>query len=305
MNTLDFGEIMERDCWWEDYDEFLRCPFCQEGVKTFDVLSKKQQDHVAEKFCAANHWAPEEDESPTDWMDLAIQYTGDESEIEEWYEQNLDDFRNEDVDGEEFNCDECGGEADGTMFEIMWNTAFSVDCDANDLEKRRTAWGLGFCLIDHNGSSYLLMGSCGQDNTWLIHYTRWLLQGKELDLDDSQSCLGNWSAHVFLHGEPKKEFLKYLVEHVVDIDSAVRRVSYGVEDAMRVLEYPTPYGKTLAGLPEKRFRVPIARVTKLSLEVLARSLHEAAEKAGMGAYVVGVPEAVEQQQKEGGNGKED
>lgn len=149
MKTLDFGKIMEKDCWFEDYD--LSCPFCNGTGETED----------------------EEEE-------------------------------------EDSSCEQCGGLG---LFEIMWNTAFEVGFgySLDSEEERKFAWDQGFCLIKHGGKYYLLMGMCGQDCTWLIHYTRWYLQSKWLSQEDIQDCLAS-GGHVFLGDEERKELCNYMKE---------------------------------------------------------------------------------------------
>lgn len=152
MDTLDFGEVMERDPeWFTHYD--LVCPYC--------------------------HDEPVEDEH-----------------------------------GEIGECEECN---EG-YFEVMWNTAFEVkvwddyldvECHTAKWNKAyKLAWDMGFCLIEHGQKRYLLMGMCGLDCTWIIHYTRWKLQGF-LDQEDCYSCLGS-GGYVFLNDQRRQELCEYI-----------------------------------------------------------------------------------------------
>ena len=255
MNTLDFGEIMEQDCWFENYD--LSCPYCHgdPDEPSFDALSKDEQREVlAVQVCAENEgfgaWLLEDDNAivdgygdkitaddlpsySTEEMIKAVEaYVDlfpkddylDEEEMAEWFDENRTEF--------DFRCEEC---SEG-MFEVMWNTAFGVCLpykpDFDYLNK--LAWDMGFCLIDHNGEHYLLMGSCGQDNTWRVHYTRWLVQNKWLEKEDRDRVIGNWGAHVFLNGDAKREFMDYLRSNVAFPDEAVRSVLRSHEELDRI-----------------------------------------------------------------------
>lgn len=179
MQTLDFAEIRERDeCWWDKYD--LTCPHCggdsdhrcptcdgEETVECLKCEGSGQIDGHDCKTCDGTGYWPCED-----------------------------------CDGSEAYCEHC---SDG-YFEVMWNTAFEVkvwdnylDVEYNSAkwqEAYKLAWDMGFCLIEHGRKRYLLMAMCGLDCTWLIHYTRWKLQGF-LDIEDCQQCIGS-GGYVFL-----------------------------------------------------------------------------------------------------------
>lgn len=159
MNTLDFGEIMERPDWFEDYD--IYCPYC-EGEGTV--------------------------ECPYCW-------------------------------GEDEACEECYG--DGTvecahctdgMFEIVWNVAFGVALSGSmgwD-EAYKFAWDMGFLLIEHGNfaEKYLVAGMAGLDFTWILHYTRWRIQGF-LEQEAYERLLTS-GGHVFLDLGRKLELIEYL-----------------------------------------------------------------------------------------------
>lgn len=192
MQTLDFAEIREHDeCWWESYD--LTCPYC-EGQGNYRCQ------------------------------------TCDEGFVEcprcEGVGQIIDDADCPDCDGTGYwACADCGGTgniycehcSDG-YFEVMWNTAFEVKVwdDYLDVERHtakweeayKLAWDMGFCLIEHGQKRYLLMGMCGLDCTWMIHYTRWKLQGF-LHEDDCQQCIGS-GGHVFLRDKERHELCAYI-----------------------------------------------------------------------------------------------
>ena len=165
MNTLDFGEIMQRDCWFEDYD--LSCPFCEgTGERT-----------VYRRGCV----------------------------------ESFEEFEGV-AEEEGVSCEECGGQGE---FEVLWNTAFEVDCSwcrVSDSETQQFAWEHGFCLVDHGGTPYLLMGMCGLDCTWKIHYVRWKLQGF-LSSEDVEGCMGS-GGYVFLSRSQRKELCAYLLERM-------------------------------------------------------------------------------------------
>lgn len=191
METLDFGEIMERnELWWEEYD--LICPYCNgdpdrkcqtcdEGlVKCPDCDGVGQiDDHKCPECDGTGYWA----------------------------------------------CNDCDGTAktyceccDEGYFAVMWNTAFEVQVwdDFLDVERNsakwqdsyKFAWDMGFCLIEHGRKRYLLMGMCGQDCTWIIHYTRWKLQGF-LDQEDCYQCIGS-GGYVFLPQGKRHELCEYM-----------------------------------------------------------------------------------------------
>jgi hypothetical protein len=260
VNRLDFSEIMDRDCWWEDYDKYLQCPFCDDGLRSWEGLRSEEQEEVAKAYC--EKYEVKKGRRKISRLDLAEEEVG-RLDVAEWYNDNRSNF--------EYTCDEC---TEG-RFEIMWNTAFGVECNADDQDKRRTAWDLGFCLIDHNGRSYLLMGSCGQDNTWRIHYTRWLLQGRYLNDEDCGDCLANWSAHVFLGRKEKKEFLVYLEDRVLDTGSVLQSMSYRGEDAAQVRSKYLTGSKEDREMPVKTFRIRVAKVVSDIREARGRTAAEA------------------------------
>lgn len=134
------------------------------------------------------------------------------------------------VGGDEYDyeesCDWCEHCTYG-MFEVIWNTAFGVEVldnwpgdgrssMAEWKESYKLAWDNNFCLIEHGSKQYLLMGMCGLDCTWLIHYTRWKLQGF-LDDQDCQDCLGS-GGHVFLGKDKRQELCKYLRSQMMTPD---------------------------------------------------------------------------------------
>ena len=188
MDTLDFGEIMEQNNdWFDDYD--LSCPFC-DGTGEVNYHS-----------CECNE-------------------CGHEWETERVAESNLDEIDITECPScqagaekimwctEQESCQQC---TDG-RFEIMWDTAYGVHISDVGIGDRTFAWEMGFCLIEHSNERYLLMGSCGQDNTWRIHYTRWQIQGY-LNDEDITDCLGS-GGYVFLGADKRKEMLDYFKEEL-------------------------------------------------------------------------------------------
>ncbi len=104
-------------------------------------------------------------------------------------------------------CEQCNGQ----MFEVMWNTAFGLTHLKIDLEKaKKIAWNYGFCLIEHDEDNFLLMGCCGQDMTWIVHFVRWQIQG-HLSQEDMESVL-NSGGHVFLRKGERDKLIKYIKE---------------------------------------------------------------------------------------------
>lgn len=192
MDTLNFGEIMEREeCWYEEYD--LTCPYCHgegerkcqacDGEETGECLACEGSGQIAGQQCSNCGGAGY--------------------------------LICDDCDGSGTTvCEEC---SDG-RFEVMWNTAFEVkvwddfrDVDRSSAEWKeayKLAWDLGFCLIEHGQQRYLLMGMCGQDCTWIIQYTRWKLQGF-LHEDDCQRCIGS-GGYVFLRDKERHELCAYI-----------------------------------------------------------------------------------------------
>lgn len=184
MNTLDFGEIMERADWFEDYD--IYCPHC-EGEGSFECPT-----------CRGEGGDPCE-----------------ECELGE-------------IDGEPcpvcggfgyIPCKECHGDGEvycehcvNGMFDILWNTAFSVSLSGSMgwAEARRFAWDRGFLLIEHGNfaEKYLVAGMAGLDFTWILHYTRWKIQGF-LEQEDYRDLLTS-GGHVFLSLDEKLELAEYL-----------------------------------------------------------------------------------------------
>ncbi len=203
MQTLDFGEIMEHECWYEEYE--LTCPYCRGEGKC------KCETCNGEGFveCAACESSGQIDDQECAKCDG------------EGY------WACEDCDGSgPVHCEHC---SEGT-FEVYWNMAFEVkvrhdwlDVDRDGdkwKEAHKLAWDMGFCLIEHGQLRYLLMGMCGQDCTWLIHYTRWKLQGF-LDLEDCYQCLGS-SGHVFLHEPKRQELCRYVKGHLTTPENYAR-----------------------------------------------------------------------------------
>lgn len=196
MQTLDFGEIMEKNPhWFAKYT--LSCPYCRgqgsyrcqtcggEGfVECLDCESSGQVDgQDCPKCGGVGYWDCEDCDDPG-----------------------------------VIPCEHC---TEG-YFEVMWNTAFEVkvwddylDVDHGDSkwnEAYKFAWDMGFCLIEHGRKRYLLMGMCGLDCTWIIHYTRWKLQGF-LDDDDCYQCLGS-GGYVFLSDERRRELCEYIKDRL-------------------------------------------------------------------------------------------
>ena len=188
MDRLDFGEIMEQnDCWFEEYD--LSCPFC-DGTGEVNL-------HSCECALCGHEWVTERvAESKLDDIDVT-ECPGCHAGIENimWFTERED-------------CQQCNG----GQFEILWNTAYGVDVEPVNDDDRLLAWEMGFCLIERGNYHYLLMGSCGQDNTWRIHYTRWQIQGY-LNDEDITDCLGS-GGYVFLGADKRKEMLDYFKEEL-------------------------------------------------------------------------------------------
>ena len=188
MKTLDFGAIMrEEPDWWANYD--LTCPFCD-------------GKHYIETEC----WT-------VDCNDCKEQSSvpGDEFEPEtcpKCGSQDVHTFLDSITD----ECEECDGE--GEPFEVLWNTAFGVALNSITDEDRKLAWTSGFCLIEHDDAYYLLMGSCGQDNTWRVHWLCWRLQGRYLSPEDIDACLDS-GGYVFLEAEHRKELMQYFRDAIL------------------------------------------------------------------------------------------
>jgi len=228
MNTIDWNHVMEsNESWFEDVDD--SCPFCQEGYTNFEDLTEEQQRAVAVAFVKEVYYTELEEE----WNehhkgnDTAEDYDAfvadDERTAEvdafvwEWYDNygtddtEIVDWYDDDRETHEHECDECGG---NDRFEVMWNTGFEVDLpySCSFEEKRKLAWEHGWLLVEYpaqSGDHWLLAGGCGYDFSWKLHHARWKLQGW-LEPEDRERILSNWSGHVFLHGEKKREFLAYL-----------------------------------------------------------------------------------------------
>lgn len=192
MDTLDFGEIMEREaCWYEQYD--LTCPHC-DGQGEFKCQTCSGEGMIECSECEASGQIDDQDCIKCDGVGY---------------------WTCEDCDGTgAIFCGRC----DNGYFEVMWNTAFGVKVwdDWLDVERDsakwqeayKLAWDMGFCLIEHGQKQYLLMGICGLDCTWIIHYTRWKLQGF-LDIEDCQQCLGS-GGYVFLADGRRLELCEYI-----------------------------------------------------------------------------------------------
>lgn len=202
MNTLDFGHIMETDeCWFEEYD--LTCPYChgQSEVNVYKCTCE-----------CGKSWEVKSYEEPMDDVCECGSYSIDYENIET------------------VTCEEC---TNGS-FEVMWNTAFEVHVDSDSFkEDHLKAWDNGFCLIPHNADHYLLMGACGLDMTWCIHYTRWIIQGF-LDDEDFDSLLSS-GGHVFLPKQPRTELAKYMQTHIQTPESYLTEYGYKMEKLTRIL----------------------------------------------------------------------
>lgn len=207
MQTLAFGDIMERnENWFEDYD--LTCPFCKGKGNITKVR--------LECSCAAceHKWV-------TDYMTVGQSTdeldTPNENDIAEHLMLKLECPKcksNETIEHlpntEEESCEECGGTG---QFEVMWNTAFRVHIRPDAIkEYQRFAWSEGYCLIAHDDEVYMLMGSCGQDNTWRTHYTRWKVQ-KHMSQEDINDCLSS-GGYVFLAPLKQLAMLEYFRQEI-------------------------------------------------------------------------------------------
>jgi len=226
MQTLDFGAFQtENPYWYEDVDTI--CPFCNGSG---DVSCRNTKDLlIAQEKCALVKEAIEEhkeackEKNAQDLADKCVNQCNPMSnEIRDcaicsyWVE----DFSVEDVCDNcdaEIECEEC---TEG-YFEIMWNTAFGVDLRYRGdwKEKKKLAWELGFLLIRLRDEDWLLMGCCGLDYTWGIHYTRWKLQGY-LDTEDINSCLSS-GGYVFVSQEQKEEMCNYFKKTIQTPESYV------------------------------------------------------------------------------------
>ena len=189
MDHLDFGEIMEQnECWFEDYD--LTCPHCR-GNPDVEVKT----------------WALECGECGQHWKKECKEHDDDYDEEPELDCPDCGEYKNVEcsIEKEEtVYCEEC---TEG-QFEVMWNTAFSVVVYGGEFdEKRKEAWDLGWCLIEHSDGHYLLAGSCGYDFSWKLAHARWKLQGW-LDLEDINAFLHS-GGHVFLNKAERAELLRY------------------------------------------------------------------------------------------------
>lgn len=195
MDYLDFGAIMENNEWWfEEYD--LSCPFCNssgEMTKLTCICENEDYDEEIDE--------PEEKGCGYEW-----EVVGEEDEVEEPDECPKCGNDMIQVDEEGVSCEECGGQG---MFEVMWNTAFSINLpfNANREEVRKFLWDHGFCLIDHKGKDYMLMGSCGADMTWRIHWVRWKVS-EHLSKEEVYDCLGS-GGYCFLRDEEIAEMCEY------------------------------------------------------------------------------------------------
>jgi len=211
MQTLDFGAIIDKnEAWYEDYD--LTCPYCH-GEGEYDCDTCGGEGSVECPECAG----------------FGIVADRECQECE-----GIGDTLCEDCDDEgKIYCEQC---SDG-QFEVMWNTAYEVkvwddylDVDRDSPEWQeayKLAWDNGFCLIEHGTKQYLLMGMCGQDCTWLIHYTRWKLQGF-LDLEDCQQCIGS-GGYVFLRDQEKRrELCEYIRGRLTPPEDYARSYAYDI-----------------------------------------------------------------------------
>jgi len=219
MQTLDFGEIMENTAYWYDnYD--LICPYCH-GEPEHDCSTCGGEGSVECSECAGFGIV----------ADRECQKCKGEG-----------GFPCKDCGGEgEIYCEQC---SDG-HFEVMWNTAYEVkvwddwlDVDRSSPKWKKAyklAWDNGFCLIEHRCKQYLLMGMCGQDCTWLIHYTRWKLQSF-LDEEDCQQCIGS-GGYVFLRDQEKRrELCEYIKGRLTPPEDYAKSYAYDIAKIDRIYE---------------------------------------------------------------------
>jgi hypothetical protein len=196
LNKLDISEDLEDYSFHDTYAEYLTCPYCDGTGRKVDCYIVTCECNK----CDYGTWDEEVDvqnyENDLGWeKDICCPSCGSN----DW------DYQ-EHIDGDSIHCEEC---EDG-FFTVMWNTAFSVlpSPDYSFEEHKLKVWEMGFCLFNRgNYDYYLLMGSCGQDNTWLIHYTRYLLQGW-LDPEDKSDCLSS-GGYVFLPKGHRNELIEY------------------------------------------------------------------------------------------------
>jgi hypothetical protein len=295
MNTLDFGAIMERDGWYDDYD--LSCPLCDGGCRRYEQLTAAEKDQVRVAFARS----AEADETglflegwrritgcrkgPHELLDKRVAAVVarhfPDADIADYYRNHNAEF--------DFTCAECN---EGLLpLDVVWNTAFGVDCRYTP-DNRRRALEQGFLLIEHGGSCYLVMLSCGYDNTWGLHHCRWLLQNRQLDEEACRACLHS-GGHVFLHTN-KEEFIQYVVQRTgVDaVETALHQANRTAYEAARLAAWET-YAAQLNGarekLPLRSFLVTRTRLVQETVRVRATTPWAALRRGE--AVPVGEPRA--------------
>jgi|GEM_PF-2398372 len=194
MLTFDFREYMDKNAYWyEDVD--TSCPFCEDGMAECETCDGEGE--VDCQFCGGDGraWNPSlkrEEECPV--CDGAGK------------------VRCEECDDGYVPCEKCNGAGD---MEIMWNYGFIIERSMHPSAwdtGREIAAEYGFVFAEIYGMQMILMCSCGYDNTWGIGYTKYLIQGGWLCVEDCQQIWGNQSARVFIPEDTKKDpkFLEYL-----------------------------------------------------------------------------------------------
>jgi len=303
LNTLDFGAVMEQENWQEDID--LSCPFCDgENHRKYEELDEDEVFQVVFRYCKEQMLMPlgdfftenagrlgmtgEYEELDDDAKATVVQafiddFGVDEEDVKEYYAHNAYEFEFE-------PCEECyEGHVD---LDVIWNTAYEVDvpytCTAGCMaggyyeDLRKKALQFGFLLIEHGQRYWLVMLSCGQDNTWRIHYTRYVIQGY-LELEDIEACLGNYGAHVFLEGEEKRKLLAYFKERLPSPLQRVHRCALREKDFARIEDAEVDralHNREVQeeDLPNRYFIVRSAVVLEGEYTVIARTRGEALHK---------------------------
>ncbi len=213
MDRLDIAALRERDeCWWEEID--LTCPFCK-GEGHFECDGSEEQEKRMENCQPIKDAHDGFGESCMEKCPEAEPAKGTDCATCEFAD---DTFDPDDVCWnceETIECEEC---TEGRI-EILWNTGFGVyvSYTADWEEMRKLACNMGFALIKWDNVSWLLMSMCGLDCTWMIHYTRWKIQGY-LTQEDIQSCLSS-GGHVFLSRDKKEELCQYFKGRIQTPDS--------------------------------------------------------------------------------------